>query len=485
MTLRPDSAEGSRALGEVSEALGKTEAAIKAYGRAVELDPEYAEGNVALGRLFEATDRPQEAVAALQQAVQRVPRRAELQASLGAALLRVGKADEALAHLRQAVTSIRTTRSSRCTWALHSRGSARPRRPMRRCAAARGSVRQRARPEGPGGRGRGTRQERRGSRSVRQGSRARRHHGGRTRRSRKAARAHGAGRARRRGLRASHPAAQRRLRNARRLGSGCISAFGQHDDAARELARASELKGSDPDTLFELGVAHAKGTRWGQARDALEKAVHLRGEHAPSWKLLARATRETGPEASAVSAYERALALAPDWAEGVRDVAPLYAAVGRDADAAKAFEALTEADGRARRPSSGRSYRRLGAFDRAAASYGRAVGLPSANAATWEGLGISLAKLKRHDDARGALKKAVGLDAGRVDAWKTLAEVASRLGEHEEAVEAYERALALDATFTEAHLAIGRLHALLGRDADAARAFGPPPQPRRETLPRR
>ena len=59
--------------------------------------------------------------------------------------------------------------------------------------------------------------------------------------------------------------------------------------------------------------------------------------------------------------------------------------------------------------------------------YERATRLAGADAATWEGLGLSQAKRKRNDDARNALKRALALDGQRIDSWKALAEVAGKL----------------------------------------------------------
>src|SRR5262249_7204392 len=84
--IKPDVAEAHNALGNALVQLGKLDAAVNSYGRALDLRPEFAEAQSNLGRALYKQGKLEEAEAAYRRAIAIAPHYAKAHARLGTIL---------------------------------------------------------------------------------------------------------------------------------------------------------------------------------------------------------------------------------------------------------------------------------------------------------------------------------------------------------------------------------------------------------------
>ena len=89
------------------------------------------------------------------------------------------------------------------------------------------------------------------------------------------------------------------------------------DEAAAALDKALALR-PDPDLLMNLGNLRREQRRLTEAEVALRRSLQMRSGSALAWRNLAVILQEQGRAADAIAAYDRALALDPDFAEAAR-----------------------------------------------------------------------------------------------------------------------------------------------------------------------
>ena len=90
-------------LGNVYRTLDRTDEAIAAYQRAIELDPKFAYPHNGLGAVYQTLGRTDEAIAAFQRAIELDPKFAYPHNGLGNAYRDLGRTDEALAAYQRAI----------------------------------------------------------------------------------------------------------------------------------------------------------------------------------------------------------------------------------------------------------------------------------------------------------------------------------------------------------------------------------------------
>jgi tetratricopeptide (TPR) repeat protein len=254
------------------------------------------------------------------------------------------------------------------------------------------------------------------------------------------------------------------------FGLGRIAAAeGRHDDAARELQRATSL-------FPEWGGAHyalALSLRALGRRDEAQRALEAHARHGPRWPavadpllegvaalrddagtLLRRGKRlaEKGDLAGAIAAYEAALARDPSLAIAHANLLRLY---GRTQDWAQA-----EAHYRAAV---------AGGADPAEAHYD---------------YGVLLDMQERWDDAAAAYRRSIDVNPSYAEALNNLGQLHERRRELEPALELYRRAAASRPTFRMAGFNAGRMLVALGRPEEASLEFERLVPPRDAEAPR-
>ncbi len=101
LRIRPDIAQTHVNLGKAFSELGRNDEAIACFRNAVRVRPGYADAHYSLGVALYGVDRNEEAIAAYQKAIGIKPDFAEAYDNLGIALRHLGRFDEAIACFRQ------------------------------------------------------------------------------------------------------------------------------------------------------------------------------------------------------------------------------------------------------------------------------------------------------------------------------------------------------------------------------------------------
>ena len=114
---------------------------------------------------------------------------------------------------------------------------------------------------------------------------------------------------------------------------------GQAQQAALAYSALIERSPGDPDHWLGRGLAHARQSQWAAAMADLEKAVSLAPGYADAWSALADVYRWNDQAAAAADAYGRLAALRPDddhagRGRGAKSIPPSDSGGGSDVAAA-------------------------------------------------------------------------------------------------------------------------------------------------------
>jgi len=142
--------------------------------------------------------------------------------------------------------------------------------------------------------------------------------------------------------------------------------------------------------------------------------------------------------AEALAAYDRALALDPQWALAWTNKGATLNGLGRNDEALAASDralALDPQDAFAWNDK-GNALRALRRFDEALAAYDRALALDPQFAIAWHGKGNALSDLRRFDETLAAYDRALALDPKFAFAWNGKIELLKWLGRTAEALAA-------------------------------------------------
>jgi Flp pilus assembly protein TadD len=115
-------------------------------------------------------------------------------------------------------------------------------------------------------------------------------------------------------------------------------AEGRPGSALLQATRACELAPADPRTWSDLGRAHARAGRFGDAARAFECSLRVDSRHADAWHNLGIARRRLGEDEGAFQALKSAVMLDPGCAQAWLALGNLLLDGGRRDDALQCFE---------------------------------------------------------------------------------------------------------------------------------------------------
>jgi Tfp pilus assembly protein PilF len=204
---------------------------------------------------------------------------------------------------------------------------------------------------------------------------------------------------------------------------------------------------------------------------------------------------QRGDITGAEVAYRHAAQHLPRSAAPVYNLARLYAATGRAAEAQALHREALSLDPSYRTPysSRGRWYFRDRRLEAAEHEYGTALTMNPSDAYAHLGLAELAAARKRWNESEQRLEVALTCDARLVDAWRLLGDVRAKAGRHAEAADAYQRSLDLarrghtslaqplatappsgrlrDVGYGQAQVKLARANELRGRLAEAIASY--------------
>lgn len=160
--------------------------------------------------------------------------------------------------------------------------------------------------------------------------------------------------------------------------------------------------------LFNQAAYLSHLERHAEALQACARALGLKADHAPLWRLKGHLSSKEGRHASALSDFEEALRLKPDDPDSWRAKACCLEDIGRLEEALTAYE--------------------------------HALRLAPRDDRHWRAKGELLSKLGRFEPALLAYEEALLLDRGSVDSWRAKSSALRMLGRPEEAASAHDEA---------------------------------------------
>ena len=179
-----------------------------------------------------------------------------------------------------------------------------------------------------------------------------------------------------------------------------------------------------------------------------------------------------GPE-DALSAYDQALLLNPDFIEAHINRGLVLFDMGRHEAALSACESAIRLDPGRADPhyNRGNALHELGRKEEALAAYDQALALNPSHAGAHNNRGNELRSLGRSEEALAAYDRVLVLDPDNSEAHTNRGNILGGLGRPEEALAAYDQALVVDPDNAETHKDQGSVLILLGRLQEASDAF--------------
>jgi tetratricopeptide (TPR) repeat protein len=198
---------------------------------------------------------------------------------------------------------------------------------------------------------------------------------------------------------------------------------------------------------------------------------------AASWFKRANALREERQFGAALTAFDQAIALKPDYAEAHNGRGIVLAGLQRFEEAVAVFDRAI-----ALKPDYTEAYNNrglvlhdVGRLDAALESFDRAIALRSGDARMHKNRGALLEDLKRFDDAVGSYDRAIALNPDDADAYNNRSLALQNLRRFDEALAGFDRAIALRPDYAEAYsnrgIALQELNRLDEASADFAKAI--------------
>tara|TARA_R110002073_G_scaffold91604_7_gene215414 strand:+ start:4214 stop:6316 length:2103 start_codon:yes stop_codon:yes gene_type:complete len=179
-----------------------------------------------------------------------------------------------------------------------------------------------------------------------------------------------------------------------------------------------------------LGVIELQCGRAGEAVRQIDRAIAMNAANPAFHSNRANALQQLGEWEAAVSGYDAALKLKPDYAEAVFNRAS--------------------------------ALQKLGQYGEALAGFERAAGMAPRDADIVIGQAAVLQALGRHAEALAAVERALLLNPGSASAWCHRGNILHVLGEPEAAESSFGRALAFQPDLAVAHANRGHLHQEMG-----------------------
>ncbi len=264
------------------------------------------------------------------------------------------------------------------------------------------------------------------------------------------------------------------------------AAEGQSINFAVPSARIAQLKIGDLQTFASLNSETLKNKRaaaqnlysqglgilsrddYAKAVTYFEKAVEIDPNYAESWYQAGFCYGMLGRHADALKASRQAAKLRPEWAETFVNIGASSFALGQYKDAADAYRTAAKLDdGNADTLYAlGLSLGKIGRTDEELLAYKRAVVIKPDLANAWEQLGAGYFKQKRYGESVAAFEQ---LKIYKPDAktYNYLGENYYELGKTQDSIDAFNNAVAYNPDYDRARYNLGKAYVKLGDTASA------------------
>ena len=237
-------------------------------------------------------------------------------------------------------------------------------------------------------------------------------------------------------------------------------------------------KRATAERFYMQGLGFLSGDDWAKALPNFEKAVNIAPDYAEAWYQISYCNGMLGRHTEALKASEQVINLKPDWPEPYINSGHAYAHLGQYKKAAEAYKKALRLQ-----PYNadlyyalGLTYGKWGQTEDEIQAYKRAISLKPDYALAYRRLGLAYIRLKRYSDAVGAFKQEIVFRPGDANAYQNLGEAFLKMSKSEggaealnQAIEAFKQAIRLQPDFVKAYFNLGTVYLQTG-DREAALA---------------
>ncbi len=223
----------------------------------------------------------------------------------------------------------------------------------------------------------------------------------------------------------------------------------------------------------QLGVENKRQGRWEEAVTCYEQALQLQPDFAEAHYNLGILWRDQGRIERALVCFEQTLMLRPDVLQARFELANLFAAI-QDFDAAIAeYSRILRQS-----PDFVEAHFNLGSvcldqrrWSEAELAFRQVLRSSHADASAWTNLGTALREQRRFAEAADAYREAIRLDPDQAAALTNLGGILRDQGQFAEAVACHERAIVIRPDLAEAYINLGNVKHQLDRYGEAIQAY--------------
>ena len=233
-----------------------------------------------------------------------------------------------------------------------------------------------------------------------------------------------------------------------------VNLYGQGKfQQALDQANALLQQFPNSSALYNISGAVYKG--FGQldaSIAAYNKAIAIKPDFAEAFGNLGVTLKEQGKLNEAIEAYKKALAIKPEYAEAYNNMGVALQDQGKFEEATEAYKkALSvKPDFAKANYNMGNALKQQGKTEVSIAAYNRAIASRPDYADAYNNMGNVLKEHGNLKEAIEAYKKAIGINPDNAHTHNNLGAALQDQGKFEEAIEAYKKALSIEPDFAEA-----------------------------------
>ena len=210
--------------------------------------------------------------------------------------------------------------------------------------------------------------------------------------------------------------------------------------------------------------------------EMVAQAEDLAAEYPSSpiiWNILAAGKQALGQMADAVSAYQRAITLKPDYSEAYFNIGNVLQELGELGEAIAAYSRALEIrpDYAAALNNMANALKTQGQYDQSIAAYRRALLIEPTYAEALNNMGNALKEQGNLDDAMAAYRRALEIKPKYAVAVNNLANALKDLRKHDEAIATYRHAIEIDPSYAAAYNNMGNALREQGKLEDAISSY--------------
>ncbi|RCJ17780.1 protein kinase [Nostoc minutum NIES-26] len=244
--------------------------------------------------------------------------------------------------------------------------------------------------------------------------------------------------------------------------SGVASIFVVNSINAKNATELSK----QGNTLFEL-------QRYQDALTAYQKAVDVRPDYAQGWNGQAKTLSALKRYKEALSAYDKAIQIQPEYVEAWSGRGFALQSLQRYPEAIASFDKALKLhnDYPEVWNAKGEVYSSLKQYDNAIKSYDKAIEFKPDYYDSWYRKGLALHNIKQYEEAIAAYDKALGIKPDFEQAWYNRGNALVNLNRYEDAFVAYDKAVQYEPQYYLGWLSRGNVLVTLRRYPEAIESF--------------